>query len=128
MKTEIFTRDYKAPPPLKDRVSDYVKNLVKNPKIKNAFKNPKITTILILILTLAVVFIALFAISSGKNAAKLDFPETTAQIPQPVSKTASPSASQIDTQLSDFYNTLEDNRTVLNLLSKPIVEFALDLP
>lgn len=126
MQKQVFTRDYKAPPPFKDRVLAYIKTLLNNPRIKNAFKNPKNITIVSLLLTLIILILAMLTIGARRS----DKIQTTQNGPAqslPQSKTATP-LGQVETELNDFYRRLEDKSTSLNDLKKPIVELDLGFP
>lgn len=127
MQTQVFTRDYQAPPPLKDRVIAYIKNVINNPKIKGALKNPKLITIASLLLTLTILMLAMLTIAARRTE-NVQTAQNSPQKSLPTTATASPSASQIETELKNFYRLLEDKSTSLNDLRKPIVELELGFP
>lgn len=125
MEPELLTRNYQPPPPLKQKVGEYIKSLwQRNKNIADKLKNPKILTIIVLVLILLVVFLAVLALTGNRKTAPPYQPNMPV-ISQTVTPTPLPKLSEIDIQVEDFNKQLEDNQPYFVKLKQPIVDLDL---
>lgn len=126
MQTELLTRDFQKPPPLKQRMIAAVGNwLTKNKQILQKLNNPKILTILALVLSFFVITMAITVITTGRSKT----PNTTPlQTPLIIKPSTQPQIAQsgIDLEIENFVNKLEENQQFGQHLKQPIVDLDLN--
>ncbi len=127
METELLTRDYQKPPPLKERLIKAVRSwLVKNQNKFQKLKEPKILTIIALTLTLIVTMLAISIVTSTKTKTPDTNPLQVPLVVKPATPSPQVFRSEIDLEIQNFVNELEENQANRQQLKQPIVDLDLN--
>lgn len=125
MQTQILTRDYKTPPPIKNRLIFAVKKLLGqfSPNLAK-LKSPKIITALVLLGSILVILLALTLMSQTATQKDTEPPAAiiTQNEPSP-----SPKTNEITQEVLDYSNRLDDPIPYAKKLPRPIVDLEINL-
>ena len=127
MQTELLTRDYQKPPPLRERLKAYIKSwFAKNKNFAQWVKNPKVLTILALSLTFVVLILAVMVITANRGSAVDTTPLNQAIITQPATPTPSTQQTELEIEIQNFFKSLGDSQPFSEKLKQPIVDLDLN--
>lgn len=125
METQILSRNYQPPPPLKDRLTDRVKSIyARVAPVWLKLRSGKFITIAILLASFLLLISAIGLLSQTRKERPVDEPEIMSklQVPSP-----SPVSNDMTQKVEQYSKKIDDSSPFDKKFPKPIVDLDINL-